>query len=85
MIKVYKMLVDDSPGVLDRIAGLVRRHSMNINYLLVVPAEHEGKSIMTVKIKSKAGDAALEERLHSLECVHSLEFELEAAENGEES
>jgi len=53
-------LVDDKPGVLNRIVSLLRRRSFNIQSLTVGGSEHPGLSRMTVVV---AGDSAVVEQV----------------------
>ena len=53
-------LVEDKPGVLNRIASLFRRRSFNIQSLAVGGSEHPGLSRMTIVV---AGDPAQVEQV----------------------
>lgn len=53
-------LVDDKPGVLNRIASLFRRRTFNIQSLAVGSSEHPGLSRMTIVV---GGDAAQVEQV----------------------
>ena len=53
-------LVDDKPGVLNRIASLFRRRNFNIQSLAVGSSEHPGLSRMTIVV---GGDAAQVEQV----------------------
>jgi acetolactate synthase-1/3 small subunit len=44
------VLVQDTPGVLSRVAGLFSRRSFNISSLAVGPTEHPGVSRMTIVV-----------------------------------
>ena len=73
MEMVYRLIVDDQPGVLDRIVGLVRRHARNITFLMVFGMEEAGRSLLTFKLVDGMVDASLSERILEIESVHSLE------------
>ena len=45
----YVVLVDDKPGVLNRVASLVRRRGYNIESLTVAPTEDPSLSRMTIQ------------------------------------
>jgi acetolactate synthase-1/3 small subunit len=53
-------LVEDKPGVLNRIASLFRRRSFNIQSLAVGSSEHPGLSRMTIVT---VGDSAQVEQV----------------------
>lgn len=61
------VLVQDTPGVLSRVAGLFSRRSFNISSLAVGPTEHPGVSRMTIVVEVE--DKPLEQvtkQLHKL-------------------
>jgi acetolactate synthase I/III small subunit len=61
------VLVQDTPGVLSRVAGLFSRRSFNISSLAVGPTEHPGVSRMTIVVE--VDDKPLEQvtkQLHKL-------------------
>lgn len=70
---IYRMLVEDKAGVLDRIVGLIRRYSWNITFLLAFETEDQGSSLLIIKLKDGAVDDALTKRLSGLDCVHTIE------------
>lgn len=75
MGKIYRLMVEDQPGVLDRIAGLVRRHAQNISFLLVFESGEKGKSLLIFKLVNGIVDEALSRRITEIESVFSLEVE----------
>ena len=72
---IYRLIVEDKPGVLDRIAGLVRRTGKNISFLLVFEAEGAGKSLLIFKLAGGGMDKQITNRIMELDCVCSLETE----------
>ena len=72
MDMLYRLIVDDTPGVLDRIVGLIRRHAKNISFLMVFTIE-EGRSLLVFKLVDGIIDGAISERLMEINCVHDLE------------
>jgi acetolactate synthase small subunit len=70
---IYRLIVDDKPGVLDRIAGLVRRIGKNISFLLVFEAKETGKSILIFKLAGGSVDGQLTRRISELDCVSSMD------------
>ena len=48
------MYTDDEPGVLTRVASLIRRRGFNIHSLTVGPTERPGRSRMTIVVDSDA-------------------------------
>lgn len=73
MEMVYRLIVEDKPGVLDRIAGLVRRHAKNISFLMVFGMQEAGKSQLTFKLMDGAVDDAISLRILEISSVLSLE------------
>ena len=57
--RVISLLVEDSPGVLNRVSGLVRRRGFNISALSVAPSETPGFSRMTLTVD--AGHAEVDQ------------------------
>ena len=53
--RVLSVLVDDQPGVLNRVASLLRRRRFNVDSLNVGASEQPGLSRMTIALR---GDAA---------------------------
>lgn len=58
-LRVLSALVEDHPGVLSRISGMVRRRGFNIQGLSVGPSEHPGRSRMTLTVD--AGHAEVDQ------------------------
>jgi acetolactate synthase I/III small subunit len=58
------VLVDDHPGVLNRVASLLRRRRFNVDSLNVGPSEQPGLSRMTIALQ--ADDAATEQAAKQL-------------------
>lgn len=54
MPHVLVALMDDEPGVLNRVASLVRRRGFNIHSLTVGPTAREGVSRMTLCVETDA-------------------------------
>lgn len=57
--RVISLLVEDNPGVLNRVSGLVRRRGFNISALSVAPSERPGFSRMTLAVD--AGHAEVDQ------------------------
>src|SRR5215472_2311956 len=57
--RVISLLVEDHPGVLNRVSGLVRRRGFNISALSVAPSEKPGFSRMTLTVN--AGHAEVDQ------------------------
>lgn len=72
MEMIYKLMVDDKPGVLDRTVGLVRRHAKNISFLLVFNVGG-GQSLLIFKLVDGIVDDAISARIIELDDVRSLE------------
>ena len=56
MYRTLISLVEDKPGVLNRVASLFRRRAFNIESLTVGHTEHPGVSRMTIVVDSKRTD-----------------------------
>jgi acetolactate synthase-1/3 small subunit len=57
--RVISILVEDHPGVLNRVSGLVRRRGFNISALSVAPSERPGFSRMSMTVD--AGHAEVDQ------------------------
>jgi acetolactate synthase-1/3 small subunit len=67
-------LVEDKPGVLNRVASLFRRRAFNIESLTVGHAEQPGVSRMTIVVDSERTDVAqVAHNLHKLVNVLDVE------------
>lgn len=62
--RTLSVLVDDHPGVLNRVASLLRRRRFNIESLTVGPSEQPGLSRMTIALH--ADDDATEQAVKQL-------------------
>src|SRR5260221_8428482 len=67
MLHTFAVYVDDKPGVLNRVASLVRRRAFNIESLTVGHTETPGTSRMTVGVDTdEYGARRLEAHLYKL-------------------
>jgi len=67
MLHTFAVYVDNKPGVLNRVASLVRRRAFNIESLTVGHTESAGTSRMTVVVDTdEYGARRLEAHLHKL-------------------
>ena len=68
-------LLDDEPGVLDRVAALCRRRAFNIRSLTVSPASDPGTSRMTLVVEAtEAGARRVVAHLEKLVVVRAVEL-----------
>ncbi len=68
-------LLDDEPGVLDRVAALCRRRAFNIQSLTVSPAFEPGTSRMTLVVEAtEAGARRVVAHLEKLVNVQSVDL-----------
>lgn len=70
---VLSALVENKPGVLSRVTGLISRRGFNIESLAVGPTEDPTKSRLTAVVN--ADDVAYEQitkQLHKLICVYKI-------------
>lgn len=49
-LRVISVLVQDNPGVLSRVSGMIRRRGFNIRALSVAPVDERGRSRMTLTV-----------------------------------
>ncbi|AJC11994.1 MAG: acetolactate synthase small subunit [Berryella intestinalis] len=73
MKHVLSILVENSPGVLSRVTGLISRRGFNIESLSVGPTEDPTKSRVTIIVN--ANEVAYEQltkQLHKLTSVHKI-------------
>lgn len=74
MSRTLIALVEDKPGVLARVAGLLRRRAFNIESLTVGHSEEPGLSRMTIVVESDAtGAQKVAQNLNKLVNVVSVE------------
>lgn len=67
MLATFAVYVDDTPGVLNRVASLFRRRGFNIASLTVGHTEQPGLSRMTIVVDTdEAGSRRIEANLHKL-------------------
>ena len=79
MLHTFAVYVDNKPGVLNRVASLVRRRAFNIESLTVGHTEQPGVSRMTVVVDTDAyGARRLEANLYKLVPVKRVENITEA-------
>ncbi len=57
--RVLSVLVEDHPGVLSRVSGMIRRRGFNITALSVGPSDRPGRSRMTLAVD--AGHAEVDQ------------------------
>ena len=70
----FAIYVQDQPGVLNRVASLLRRRGFNIHSLAVGHSETPGISRMTTVVQTDAG-GALRIRAHLHKLVHVIRVE----------
>jgi len=58
-LRILTAVVEDHPGVLTRVAGMVRRRGFNIQGLSVGPTDEHGRSRMTLTVD--AGHAEVDQ------------------------
>jgi acetolactate synthase I/III small subunit len=74
MLHTFAVYVDNKPGVLNRVASLVRRRAFNIESLTVGHTEIAGVSRMTVVVDTdEYGARRLEAHLHKVVPVRRVE------------
>jgi len=71
---LYNILVINEKGVLDRIAGIMRRYGGNISSIMALETETPGKSLITVAIESAYVDELVEEKINALDCVQEISY-----------
>ena len=74
MRNTFVVYVDNKPGVLNRVASLVRRRAFNIESLTVGPTDEAGVSRMTVVVETdENGARRIEAHLYKLVNVRMVE------------
>ena len=74
MLHTFAVYVDNKPGVLNRVASLVRRRAFNIESLTVGHTETAGVSRMTVVVDTdEYGARRLEAHLHKVVPVRRVD------------
>jgi acetolactate synthase-1/3 small subunit len=58
-VRVIRMIVEDHPGVMSRVSGLIRRRGFNIQTISVGPTPTPGRSRMTLTVD--AGHAEVDQ------------------------
>jgi acetolactate synthase-1/3 small subunit len=70
---VLSVLVENKPGVLSRVTGLISRRGFNIESLSVAPTEDENLSKLTAVINAdEVGYEQITKQLHKLISVHKI-------------
>jgi acetolactate synthase-1/3 small subunit len=70
---VLSVLVENKPGVLSRVTGLISRRGFNIESLSVAPTEDEELSRLTaVIVADEVGYEQITKQLHKLISVHKI-------------
>jgi acetolactate synthase-1/3 small subunit len=70
---VLSVLVENKPGVLSRVTGLISRRGFNIESLSVAPTEDEDLSKLTAVINAdEVGYEQITKQLHKLISVHKI-------------
>lgn len=72
MERVYSILVDNRPGVLDRVVGLIRRYGWNILSLVAADADDQGHSVITMAVSCASEIRMPDSKLEELDFVLSL-------------
>ena len=70
---VMSVLVQNKPGVLSRVTGLVARRGFNIDSLSVAPTEDSTKSRITAVVETdEVAYEQITKQLNKLVCVHKI-------------
>ena len=70
---LLSVLVENRPGVLSRVTGLISRRGFNIESLTVAPTEDESLSRMTIIVEAdEVGYEQITKQLHKLVSVYKI-------------
>ncbi len=70
---ILSVLVENRPGVLSRVTGLISRRGFNIDSLTVAPTEDETMSRMTIIVDAdEVGYEQITKQLHKLVSVYKI-------------
>ena len=70
---LLSVLVENRPGVLSRVTGLISRRGFNIESLTVAPTEDENLSRMTIIVEAdEVGFEQITKQLHKLVSVYKI-------------
>ena len=70
---ILSVLVENKPGVLSRVTGLISRRGFNIDSLTVAPTEDETLSRMTIIVEAdEVGYEQITKQLHKLVSVYKI-------------
>ncbi|WP_322155707.1 acetolactate synthase small subunit [Paratractidigestivibacter sp.] len=70
---ILSVTVENKPGVLSRVTGMISRRGFNIQSLTVAPTEDEGLSRMTIIVEAdELGFEQIEKQLHKLVSVFRI-------------
>lgn len=72
MERIYSIFVDNKPGVLDRVVGLIRRYGWNILSLVAADADDRGHSIITMAVSCASEIRMPDSKIEELDFVHSV-------------
>ena len=73
MKHILSVLVENKPGVLSRVTGMISRRGFNIGSLTVAPTEDENLSRMTIIVEADdVGFEQITKQLHKLISVHKI-------------
>ena len=74
-MKLFSLLLENRPGALDRITGLIRRCGWNIEEIIASKTRREGVTLMTISVMSKGmSDETFRRKFAELECVQSFDI-----------
>ena len=70
---ILSVTVENKPGVLSRVTGMISRRGFNIQSLTVAPTEDAGLSRMTIIVEAdELGFEQIEKQLHKLVSVYRI-------------
>ena len=73
MKHILSVLVENKPGVLSRVTGMISRRGFNIGSLTVAPTEDETLSRMTIIVEAdEVGFEQITKQLHKLVSVFKI-------------
>lgn len=74
-MKIFSFLADNKPGVLDRIAGFMRRNGWNIEQITAGDTSSADLARVTMKVMTRGvGDDSFKERILTMDHVRDCEI-----------
>jgi acetolactate synthase small subunit len=77
MRRSYTLFVDNKPGILDRICGVIRRHGWNIKSMLITETDSPKVTRIAFDVEYSAFRELPDKKLAEMDFVRSVESKAE--------